>query len=404
MARTRLLLIDDQQGALDLYSRYFPKSSFEVFTASKVESAIQMFVKRPIDVIVTDLHMPPGEWGGMGLIETALSLRSAVPIVVLSEKGLKGSRTKAVQALRLGAYDYVEKSVAEEVLLDVVDEALEWRTNQLKSGSSLQENLPFPIAAVHRDFVNQSMQLGRFKRLVDFIEVSIKYLTIVAFAALRHSRPDPIPVLSAGMDRPSLGHWKSSFENIIAVCRSSGAIWPLDWMTNIYGKQLRRAAEGLVSLRNRYEGHGAKLPDWEYKRLVDQHLLQAVSFVEAMEPALRGRLVCVTSMKYVDRKFIHQTRECMGNNRNFSAAVITTDFPLASDQLWVIDEDRGCYLPLHPFLVMGRAMPYGMEGIMYYDKVLDKSQVAYLDYEFGQSFETTTPASELGDILHAWMR
>jgi hypothetical protein len=173
-------------------------------------------------------------------------------------------------------------------------------------------------------------------------------------------------------------------------------------MADIYGKQLRRAADGLVSLRNRYEGHGAKLPDWEYERLVDQHLLQAVSFVEAMEPVLRGQLVCVTGMKYVDGKFIHQARECMGNNRSFSAAVITTDFPLASDQLWVIDEDRGCYLPLHPLLVMARAMPYGVEGVMYYDKVLDKSQVAYLDYEFGRWFETTEFASEINNILHAW--
>jgi CheY-like chemotaxis protein len=81
-----------------------------------------------VDLVVTDLQMPPGEWGGLWFIDEVRKAGNRMPILVLSGQG--GQR-QTIEAQRLGADDFVLK---EDVATELADQAL----RLLRSGVSIQ--------------------------------------------------------------------------------------------------------------------------------------------------------------------------------------------------------------------------------------------------------------------------
>jgi two-component system KDP operon response regulator KdpE len=118
MNTPRILLVDDELQITRVLRRALSSKGYEVQVSSDGEEALSVFHSWNPDMVITDLAMP-----GMGGLELCRRIRklSNVPILVLSVKGEE--RTK-VEALNMGADDYVTKPFGMEELFARVRVAL----------------------------------------------------------------------------------------------------------------------------------------------------------------------------------------------------------------------------------------------------------------------------------------
>lgn len=120
MSRT-ILLVDDDAAQLDMFASLLRVGGYDVCTASGGEDAFSRLRQEVPDLVVTDLQMPPGEWGGIWLVRKIALHHPEVPVVIMSERG---SIRQAVEAVKLGAKEYVEKADAATELCTVIDDIL----------------------------------------------------------------------------------------------------------------------------------------------------------------------------------------------------------------------------------------------------------------------------------------
>jgi len=131
----RILVVDDEKIIRDGCSRILLKEGYEVFTADSGEEALERFDLEPFDLILLDIKMP-----GMGGIETLGRLKEIDPgLTILMITGYPSIET-AVKAIKLGAYDYVNKPFTPDVLRIAVDRALE-RKNLVNENHHLRQQL-----------------------------------------------------------------------------------------------------------------------------------------------------------------------------------------------------------------------------------------------------------------------
>lgn len=99
------LIVDDERNTLDALADLVRRSGFEVQTAESLEAAMQSLQRRLPDVVLCDLVLPDG--AGTELLEAA-EAGSDVQFIMITANATVSS---AVEALRLGAYDYLTKPV-----------------------------------------------------------------------------------------------------------------------------------------------------------------------------------------------------------------------------------------------------------------------------------------------------
>lgn len=106
------LVVDDDHDVLAANARFLRLNGIETLLANTAFSALQKLKENNVDVIVTDLKMP--ECDGLEFTRTARSFRPLTPIIFFS-----GFATvpDVVQAMRLGAVDFLEKPIEPEALL-----------------------------------------------------------------------------------------------------------------------------------------------------------------------------------------------------------------------------------------------------------------------------------------------
>jgi two-component system KDP operon response regulator KdpE len=116
--RTRILLVDDEVSIQRAVSPLLRARGYELDVASTGAEALKTFTDRPPDLIILDLGLPDLE--GTEVCRR-IRAQSAVPIVVLSARGAEADK---VNALDLGADDYVTKPFGPEELLARIRVAL----------------------------------------------------------------------------------------------------------------------------------------------------------------------------------------------------------------------------------------------------------------------------------------
>ncbi|MFF7708346.1 two-component system response regulator RssB [Pseudomonas sp. NPDC007930] len=108
-----LLLIDDDEVVRASLAAYLEDSGFRVLQANNGQQGLQVFEQQQPDLIVCDLRMP--QMGGLELIRRINERSSDTPVIVVSGAGVM---TDAVEALRLGAADYLIKPLEDLAVLE----------------------------------------------------------------------------------------------------------------------------------------------------------------------------------------------------------------------------------------------------------------------------------------------
>ena len=120
----RVLIVEDledsRQSLQDLLQLGVPET--EVDAAEDGVKELEMLAERPYALVITDLRMPKAS--GMGLLrEIKARCMSCAVIIVTGHGGVK----EAVEAMRLGAYDFLTKPVDPQQLVLLVDRVLRER-------------------------------------------------------------------------------------------------------------------------------------------------------------------------------------------------------------------------------------------------------------------------------------
>src|ERR1041385_1569876 len=102
----RVLLVDDEPDQVALLRAMLTPLGMEVTTAESAEQAQQVFRRHPVDLVVTDLHLPGAS--GIDLIRQLRQVETPPAVVLITGEG---SVASAVEALKLGASDYLQKPI-----------------------------------------------------------------------------------------------------------------------------------------------------------------------------------------------------------------------------------------------------------------------------------------------------
>ena len=117
----RILTIDDEDLVREILTAYLEDSGFEVIQASDGQTGIELIGRELPDLVLCDLRMP----GMDGLQVLAAVTRDFPELPILVVSGL-GGMSDAIQALKLGAWDYVTKPIEDMAVLEhAINHALE---------------------------------------------------------------------------------------------------------------------------------------------------------------------------------------------------------------------------------------------------------------------------------------
>lgn len=116
-----LLVVDDDSETLGYLETVLRSSGYEVVAAADLPAARRALESRRFDMVLTDLSLPEGS--GLDVLEAA---RKADPVTVGIVLSGHGTVNSALEALRQGAYDYLVKPCASDILLAAVRRALEY--------------------------------------------------------------------------------------------------------------------------------------------------------------------------------------------------------------------------------------------------------------------------------------
>ena len=122
----KVLLVDDEAELTELLTYAFRKEPYITLTASSAQEAMAVFYKDPVEILVTDIKMPG--MNGLELTEKVLQEFPATKVIVITAHG---DIDTAVEAMKLGAVDFLQKPLNHEILRLSMDGAAEqWRLQQ----------------------------------------------------------------------------------------------------------------------------------------------------------------------------------------------------------------------------------------------------------------------------------
>lgn len=117
----KILLVEDEEHLLKSLKVFLKnETSYEILTASNGKKAIEIIDNKDVSLILTDLKMP--EIGGIELMEYVKSKSLNIPVIAMTAFA---SLNSAIEALRLGVYDYLIKPYEFDMVLIVINRAME---------------------------------------------------------------------------------------------------------------------------------------------------------------------------------------------------------------------------------------------------------------------------------------
>ncbi len=154
-----ILVVDDEQDIRQLVSEILEDEGYQVAMAENAAEAKKLKSQRQPNLILLDIWMPDSD--GITLLREWVGEDSALcPVVMMSGHG---SVESAVEATRLGAYDFLEKPLSMAKLLLIVERALETSSLQ-RENAGLKQQLMIGVEPVGKSAVVERTK-DKLKRL-----------------------------------------------------------------------------------------------------------------------------------------------------------------------------------------------------------------------------------------------
>jgi two-component system nitrogen regulation response regulator NtrX len=116
-----ILIVDDEADIRNLLADILEDEGHKIFQAGNAGGAISTFSHNVIDLVILDIWLEGSEFDGLGVLKKIRSLNSMTPVIMISGHG---NIETAVQTIKAGAYDFIEKPFKSEKLIILIDRAL----------------------------------------------------------------------------------------------------------------------------------------------------------------------------------------------------------------------------------------------------------------------------------------
>ena len=164
-----LIVVDDEQGILDVVSRFARRAGFDVMACSGGREAIALLQTRHADVAMVDLRMP--DIGGLDVIRAIREIDPLCQAVLMTGYATVDT---AVEAIKLGAMDYLSKPLdfaRLEQLLGAIRDESERRRSILALESDVAKRLEF-CGMIGRGPLMQEL-FGMIRRLAPHVRTAL---------------------------------------------------------------------------------------------------------------------------------------------------------------------------------------------------------------------------------------
>jgi two-component system response regulator AtoC len=118
----RILVVDDEEQMRDLLAKVLERKGYQVSVCGDGTEALALLEREPADLVITDVRMP-----GLNGMEALRAIKELNPEIVVLIMTAFGSIDQAVQAVKEGAYDYINKPFKIDEILLTIEKALEER-------------------------------------------------------------------------------------------------------------------------------------------------------------------------------------------------------------------------------------------------------------------------------------
>ncbi len=230
----RILLADDDSSVRRVLEFKLSKRGFDVVSVADGKQAANMLEESPFDLMISDIRMP--KLDGIQLLERAMSLRPGIKVILITAYAMV---SQAVQAVKLGAFDYITKPFEDEELFVAIDKALKFDTLE-RENRQLRQRLN--AAAQGERLIGASGPFKKMMEIVDKIAATDATVLLVGESgtgkelvartihstSLRHDR-DFIAVNCAAIPKDLLeselfGHVKGAFTGAVRDKRGKFAL------------------------------------------------------------------------------------------------------------------------------------------------------------------------------------
>ena len=161
---TRILIVDDEAGMREFLRIFLEREGFQVESAQDGQEALRAAKKTPFDLIITDLRMPGMD--GVSLLQGLCKFQPEVPVILMTAYA---SADSAIEAMKLGAYDYLTKPFRVEEIKQVIARALEVKAER-GAGILPWSSEPFPEPA--------EGIIGRSPKMIELYKLISKVATV----------------------------------------------------------------------------------------------------------------------------------------------------------------------------------------------------------------------------------
>ena len=156
--KTEILVIDDNSDIRFLICNILQENEYNVRSAANYEQAVKEIEGKLPDLAIVDIKLDKGDKDGIDLLKLLVSKDKTLPIIMISGHA---NVQVAVEAIRLGAYEFVEKPFSSEKLLNYVKRAVE--VTQIKKEKNNAENKLFHSF----DLVGKSPEILKIQKTIE---------------------------------------------------------------------------------------------------------------------------------------------------------------------------------------------------------------------------------------------
>ena len=158
-----ILVIDDNSDIRFIICNILKEQNFEVRSAANYDQALLEINKRLPDLVIIDIKLDKPDKDGIDLLKHVIKKNKLTPVIMIS-----GHATVqiAVEAIRLGAYEFIEKPFSKEKIVNYVNRALE--SSQLKKEKDIIENKLFHSF----ELIGKSPEIIKIKKIIEKLSTS----------------------------------------------------------------------------------------------------------------------------------------------------------------------------------------------------------------------------------------
>ena len=158
-----ILVIDDNPDIRFLVCNILEEQNFKVRTAANFDQAVLEINRRIPDLAIVDIKLDKPDKDGIDLLKLIIKKNKNTPVIMIS-----GHATVkvAVEAIRLGAYEFIEKPFSKEKIINYVNRGLE--SSSLKKEKDIIENKLFHSF----DLIGKSSDITKVKKIIDKLSSS----------------------------------------------------------------------------------------------------------------------------------------------------------------------------------------------------------------------------------------